>query len=63
MGMKKLFPEGYVFISVPYDSLPMLMENLNDMDWVLPIKTLDDVQRKEYSTRIMSEIKQEYQDG
>jgi uncharacterized protein (DUF169 family) len=63
MRIKKLLPEGLVLISVPYDLIPMLIDNLGDMDWVLPITTLNEEARKQFSTKVMAEIKQEYQNG
>jgi uncharacterized protein (DUF169 family) len=58
--LQKLLPEGLVLISVPYDLIPMLIENLNEMEWVLPTNNLNDEERKEYSAKIMEEIRREY---
>jgi uncharacterized protein (DUF169 family) len=63
MRIKKLLPEGLVLISVPYDLIPMLIDNLRDMDWVLPITTLNEEERQKFSIRVMEEIRQEYQNG
>jgi uncharacterized protein (DUF169 family) len=63
MRIKKLLPEGLFLISVPYDLIPMLIDNLKEMDWVLPITTLSEAERKEYSAKVMDEIKQEYLDS
>jgi uncharacterized protein (DUF169 family) len=63
MRIKKLLPEGLVLISVPYDLIPMLIDNLKEMDWVLPITTLSDEERLKYSADIMAEIRREYSDG
>ena len=64
-GMKnqKLLPEGLFLISVPYDVIPMLLENLQEMEWILPISRMSDKERSEYSAKVMSEIRQEYQNG
>lgn len=64
-GMKnqKLLPEGLFLISVPFDVIPMLLENLQEMDWVLPITRMNDKERSEYSVKVMSEIRQEYENG
>jgi uncharacterized protein (DUF169 family) len=37
-GMKRrnLFPEGYQLISIPFDLLPSMLQNLQEMPWVLP---------------------------
>jgi uncharacterized protein (DUF169 family) len=63
MRIKKLLPEGLLLISVPYDMIPMLIENLHEMDWVLPITTLSEEERKKYSATIMEEIRREYLNG
>ncbi len=55
--------EGLLLISLPYDIIPMLIENLYEMDWVLPITTLSDEERKKYSAEIMEEIRREYLNG
>jgi len=58
--MQKILPEGLFLISVPYDLIPMLINNLNEMEWILPMTTLSEEERKEYSLKIMDEIQQEY---
>jgi len=60
MRIKKLLPEGLLLISIPYDIIPMLIENLHEMDWVLPITTISEEERKKYSAKIMEEIRREY---
>ena len=59
MKARKVLPEGLMLISVPYDLLPMLTENLQDMQWVLPLHTIAD-DDKEYFVRTTEEIRQEY---
>lgn len=38
MGMKahEAFPEGWIMISIPYNWIPIIMQNLKEMKWVLP---------------------------
>ena len=38
MGMKahEAFPEGGIMISIPYNWIPIIMQNLKEMKWVLP---------------------------
>ena len=36
MRRRKLFPEGYQMVSIPFDLLPSLLQNLQDMPWTLP---------------------------
>jgi uncharacterized protein (DUF169 family) len=64
-GMKnqKLLPEGLFLISIPYDVIPMLLENLQEMEWALPITRMSNEDRSEYAVKVMSEIRQEYENG
>ena len=61
--MQKILPEGLFLISVPYDLIPMLIDNLQEMEWFLPMMALNEAERKEFSTKIMGEIQQEYLNG
>jgi uncharacterized protein (DUF169 family) len=61
--MHKVLPEGLFLISVPYDLIPMLIDNLQEMEWVLPMTVLSEEERKDFSGKIMEEIRQEYQNG
>lgn len=63
MRTQKILPEGLFLISIPYDLINMLIENLQEMEWVLPITTLSEEERKKYSARIIEEITTEYQNG
>jgi hypothetical protein len=36
MKRRKLFPEGYQIISIPFDKLPLFLESLREMQWELP---------------------------
>ena len=40
-GMKahEVFTEGWILISIPWDWIPIIMENLKEMKWVLPSYT------------------------
>jgi len=48
---------------VPYDLILMLLDNLAEMDWVLPMFTMTEEERGPFAARIMGEIQQEYLDG
>lgn len=63
MRMQKILPEGLFLISVPFDLIPMLLENLQEMDWVLHMTTLGEAERGEFAAKIMADIRQEYLDG
>jgi uncharacterized protein (DUF169 family) len=43
MKAKKLFPENRQLISIPYNWLPTIIENLREMPWVLPAWEAEDV--------------------
>jgi hypothetical protein len=60
ISMQKILPEGLFLISVPYDLIPMLIHNLNEMEWILPMTTLSEGERMENASKIMDEIQQEY---
>ena len=36
MKAKQVFPEGRMLISIPYDWIPTITQNLKEMQWVLP---------------------------
>jgi uncharacterized protein (DUF169 family) len=61
--MQRVLPEGLFLITVPYDLIPMLIENLKEMEWVLSMTTLSEEDRKEFGAKIMEEIQEEYQNG
>ena len=61
--MQKILPEGLFLISIPYDLIPMLIDNLQEMEWILPMTALSEGDRKEFSVKIMEEIRQEYLSG
>jgi uncharacterized protein (DUF169 family) len=63
MRTQKILPEGLFLISIPYDLINMLIENLQEMEWVLPITLLSEEERKKYSARVMEEITKEYMNG
>lgn len=43
MKAKKLFPEDRQLISIPYNWLPTIAENLREMPWVLPAWVAEDI--------------------
>jgi uncharacterized protein (DUF169 family) len=54
-GMKRrnLFPEGHQLISIPYDLLPSILQNLQEMPWVLPAYQPDGL---EFVKRVLIEL-------
>lgn len=58
---KKVYPEGKMIFSIPYDRIPVITRNLNKMEWVLPSYT--DATRDEFMARrkkIFDEIASEF---
>jgi uncharacterized protein (DUF169 family) len=65
LGLKgrRVFPEGLLLFSIPYDRIPVITRNLEKMEWVLPAYT--DKTREEFlerRKRIFDELAREYGD-
>jgi uncharacterized protein (DUF169 family) len=63
LGLKgrRVYPEGRILFSIPYDRIPMITQNLQAMEWVLPAYT--DATREEFLARrkgIFEELLQEF---
>ena len=61
MKARKVLPEGLMLISVPFDLLAMLIDNLQNMEWVLTLYTADDDERAEYFKKTTEEIRRRYE--
>jgi uncharacterized protein (DUF169 family) len=61
MKARKLFPEDLILVSVPYDLLPGIINNLQEMNWLLLSYTLGREGHKKRVKRIVDELKQESQ--
>jgi uncharacterized protein (DUF169 family) len=58
---KKVYPEGQMIFSIPYDWIPIITRNLEKMEWVLPSYT--DKTREEFMARrqgIFDELAREF---
>jgi hypothetical protein len=55
MIAKELYPEGLIIISIPYQRLPEITLNLNEMQWELEAYTLGSEGFLEMERRIISE--------
>jgi uncharacterized protein (DUF169 family) len=53
MKAKKVFPEGLQIISIPFDLFRTMLDNLQDMPWVLPFFEPDGL---EFRTRLRIEL-------
>lgn len=63
MKSRKVLPEGLMLIALPYDLLPMVTENLGNMDWTLPIYKLPDDKRVGHFEKVVDELQREYQNS
>jgi uncharacterized protein (DUF169 family) len=53
MKRRKLFPEGRQMVSIPFDLLPSLLQNLQQMPWDLPAYQPDGI---EYVKRLIKKL-------
>lgn len=53
MKRRKLFPEGHQLVSIPFDLLPALLQNLQTMPWTLPAFQPDG---NEYVLRLVNKL-------
>jgi uncharacterized protein (DUF169 family) len=58
MKARKLFPEGLVLVSIPWDLLPGMIKNLRDMKWVPHSYTIGREAHKRKVKKITGELKQ-----
>lgn len=60
MGMQalKVLPEGLFLISIPWGLLPTIIESLQNMEWVNPMKGTRD-ENRERAKRLFEELRQE----
>jgi uncharacterized protein (DUF169 family) len=61
MKARQVLPEGLILFSFPYDSLPMLIENLKDMEWVPPLHRLSDEEKEGQFQKTVEELRKEYE--
>jgi hypothetical protein len=60
MRSRRLFPEGLLLISIPWDLLPSMVENLKDMKWVPHSYTIGREEHKKKVKGIVDALKQEF---
>jgi uncharacterized protein (DUF169 family) len=61
MKARKLFPEGLILIAIPYDLLPGMIKNLQDMEWIPRSYTLGRDGHKKRVKGIIDELMQKSQ--
>jgi uncharacterized protein (DUF169 family) len=63
MKSKEVFEEGWILISIPYQWLPTITQNLKEMKWVLPSYTEGREKFLEREKANMEELARLYQDS
>jgi uncharacterized protein (DUF169 family) len=61
MKAKEVFPEGWILISIPWDWIPIIKQNLMEMKWVLPSYTEGREKFYERKGRVIEESIEESQ--
>jgi uncharacterized protein (DUF169 family) len=59
MRSRKLFPEGMLLVSIPWDVLPDMVANLQDMKWVPHSFTIGREEHKKKAKKIIEALRQE----
>ena len=59
MRSRRLFPEGLILLSIPWDLLPRIIDNLKDMKWVPHSYTIGGEAHKKKVKKIVEELAQE----
>lgn len=59
MKSRRLFPQGVLLISIPWDLLPAMMKNLQDMNWVPHSYTIGRKEHKKKVKRIVEALRRE----
>jgi uncharacterized protein (DUF169 family) len=62
MIARQLFPEGLLFLSIPYHILPEITRNLEEMEWDLPQYSGGKEAHIERMKKISIELRKEFQD-
>jgi uncharacterized protein (DUF169 family) len=60
MKSRRLFPEGMILMSIPWDLLPGMIQSLQEMEWVPHSFTIGREEHKKKVKRIINELKQEF---
>lgn len=63
MKARKLFPEGLIILSIPWDLLPDIAKNLREMKWVPDSYTIDRKAHKAKVKKIVGELKRKLPAG
>ena len=61
MKAKQMFEEGWILISIPYNWIPTITQNLQEMEWVLPSYTDGREKFMKREQRVFAEAEKEAQ--
>ena len=59
MRARRLFPEGRILLSIPWDVLPGILKNLKEMNWVPHSYTIGGAEHKKKVRRIAEDLAKE----
>ena len=59
MRARRLFPEGRILLTIPWDKLPAILKDLEDMNWVPHSYTIGGAAHKEKVRKIAADLKKE----
>ena len=59
MKSRRLFPEGRILLTIPWDRLPGMLKNLEEMEWVPESYTLGPEGHKKKVRKIVEKLKKE----
>jgi uncharacterized protein (DUF169 family) len=62
MRAKQVFPEGLILVSIPYDLLPMIMENLKKIEWLPSMYTEGKEAHDRKFREVITEVTQQLQE-
>jgi uncharacterized protein (DUF169 family) len=61
MKAKESYPEGWILISIPWNWIPIITQNLKEIKWVLPSYEMGREKFVEFEVRAFVELAQEFQ--
>ena len=56
---KKVFPEGLILFSIPFDWIPVLIHNLKEMEWDMPSYRMSASEFKEFEGQVIGALAEE----
>jgi uncharacterized protein (DUF169 family) len=59
MKARRLFPEGMILLSIPWDKLPGILKNLEDMNWLPHSYTIGGAEHKKKMRKISERLAKE----